>query len=413
MSNSTPPQATQSKSARPKRHTSRPAPASTARASAVTSRPTFSIACWLLALLAFAQLITVGTALAVKQQKPIIVQQTAAPAPPVVSTPLGDVKPRSLEEILRSVGDGPSTELAGSPLSGTPAAPAQAPLIAPIAPKNQMPLIRSPRVERLVKESRKHHLEGDMMRAMLKLHEAEAIDAKEPAIIYQKGLLLEEMGNLPAAADEYQKLQQMGAKIGVYFQLSARKLRLGMDTAKARRNAIAIGPMKTAKGQGAEAKTHADVSITLLARPDKDVLSKDVEVQVHFYDRLDGKEIKKALPSAAINTRWVTLPIDWKAAGNEETLQVSYTIPAGNYADEHLLGKREFYGYVCELIYKGEVVDQQAWPRRLNNIHGGGRLQPDLGVPDPWLPDGIDDGGILPHKNGGLVDPANLPLPTK
>lgn len=380
------------------------------------TRPTFSIACWLLALIAFAQLITVGTALTVRSgQPPQIVE--AKPTGPTVSTPQAPIQPRSIAEILASVDDTPPPPT-HKPLRvpAIPATPTPPPLTP--APPSQHPTIANPRVERLVQESRALQLEDDMMRAMLKLDEAARIDPTEPAVIYHKALLFEEMGMFPKAASHYQQIQQMGIKAGHYYRLAAAKLIKGMGRG-IQKNDLVIGPLKSRKARGPLAGKHVDVSITLLARPDKVIEADDVEVQVHFYDRVNGDKIKKADVTSKITPTWADNKVDWKDAGNEETLTVAYTIPEADLTDVHLLGRREFYGYVVELLYKGEVIDQQAQPRRLHSIHGG-KMQP---IPDVFpggpmddLPPGMPDdgGGLLPSIDDGYGDNPRLPpLPTR
>ena len=143
-----------------------------------------------------------------------------------------------------------------------------------------------------------------MMRAMLKLDEAARRDPSEAAVIYHKGLLFEEMGLYTKAADQYQQVQQMGIKAGAYFRLSAKKLTKGMDVAHAHRPVISIGPMNARPGNGALANKQTNVAITILARPDKAINPADVHVQVHFYDKLNGGEIKKASSLAKIDYSW-------------------------------------------------------------------------------------------------------------
>ncbi|MCP5534833.1 MAG: hypothetical protein H7A51_01205 [Akkermansiaceae bacterium] len=384
-------------------------------------RPTFVVACWLLALLAFTQLITVGTALTVRGPHPDEVVNNATA--PVVSAPQEPIQPRSLSEILASVGNTPSeTNPDGvdaadtSPSIRVPAhtPPSTPPAVAATSNSPQLPTIADPVVERLVMESRTLHMDGDMMRSMLKLDEAERLDPGEPAVIYQKALLFEDMGIYIKAADHYQKVQQMGVKAGVYFTLAANKLTKGMDVAHAHRPVISIGPMTTRKSKGAMGAKHADVSITILARPDKPINPSDVHVQIHFYDKVNGGEIKKASSLAQIESTWGDAKLDWQDPGNEESLRVSYTIPEADLADEHLLGRREFYGYVVELLYKGEVIDQQAQPRRLHSVHGSKMAPiPDEENPMPWLPD--DDNSLLPGRtdHGYGDNPASPPLPTR
>jgi len=391
-------------------------------------RPTFGIACWLLAILAFLQLITVGTALTVRSGSPVLSQdlleQDAAVV--VAHETGGPIQPRSIEQILADAGHSPayaaslSADLengeAGGhrsvrvqPSSSVPSAETSA-VARNRASNYSMSMIANPRVERLVQESRNLHLEGDMMRAMLKLDEAGRIDPTECAVIYQQGILYEDMGIFIKAADEYQKIQQMGLlKAGRYFNLAADKLSEGMTTMSVRRDTIAIGPMKVNKGTGAEAGRNVNVSVTLLARPDKVINPDDVVVDVHFYDRVNGGEIKKAARNAEISSYWSDSRVDWSDVGNEETFRVSYTIPTAGRAEEHLFGRREFYGYVVELLYKGEVIDQQAYPRRLHSIHSKAMVpfyQDDMTM--PWLPS--DDNSLLPGKNDGYFGGEELPI---
>jgi len=378
-------------------------------------RPTFTIACWLLALIAFAQLITVGTALTVRGGQPVEV--TKLQNGPTISTPQQPIQPRTLAQILASVGDGPEdhTPLRVPAPSATPSRPLPA---IPAAEPSVHPRIANARVERLVQEARSMHLDGDVMRSMLKLDEAGRLDPAEPAVMYHKALLFEDMGIFPKAADHYQKIQQMGIKAGVYYRLAAAKLIKGMGKG-AQKSDIAIGPMKTRKSVGPLAGRHVNVAITMLARPDKVINPDDVEVQVHFYDRVNGGEIVKADTTAEITPSWADNKVDWKNAGNEETLRVSYIIPEADLADAHLLGRREFYGYVVELLYQGEVIDQQAQPRRLNSIHGGKmRPIPEPGPGDPM--DGLpldlpmDSNGLLPNLDNGYGDNPRLPpLPSR
>ena len=358
-----------------------------------------------MALIAFAQVISVGTALAVRYDQP---QSNLTISQPVTPTGIEPSKPRTVDEILKHYANtSPRSEY----IDITPHTPITVkphPTHQTHTPQPEYPIIANARVERLVQEARKLHLEGDMRGSMLKLHEAERIDASEPAVIYQKGLLFEDMGGFTKAADHYQQIQQLGIKAGIYYRLSANKLTKGMDTRKARRNEIAIGPMKTRRSPNGK---QSSVHITLLARPDKPVDVDNLEVQVHFYDKLPNDEIQKALEHSQFERKWVGSKIDWRDPGNEETLIVNYTIPEFDLADTHLLGDRQFYGCVVELLYKGEIIDQQASPRRLNSIHGNNTRSNNSF--DPWLPS--DNGNLLPNHNDqdDGTPPATPPLPSR
>ena len=378
-----------------------------------SSRPTFLIACWLLALLAFAQLITIGAAFTsgrtvavapktIPKTIPKAVTKTLS-APVRVNNPEA-IEPRSIEQILASVGPhSPSTPTTTDSSSTTQAVTVPATTAGTgsdtaitVTPSGYgSSMIADPVAERLVRESRALQLDGDMMRAMLKLDEAARRDPSEAAVIYHQGLLFEEMGLYTKAADQYQQVQQMGIKAGAYFRLSAKKLTKGMDVAQVHRPIISIGPMYARPANGAMASKQTNVAITILARPDKTINPADVHVQVHFYDKLNDGEIKKASSLAKIDYAWDE-PADWKGASREETVHFSYAIAELDLAEAHLFGRREFYGYVVELVYKGEMIDQQASPRRLNSIHGN-HISPQYNHQLPWLPG--DQNSLLPSKD--------------
>ncbi|MGB1936961.1 MAG: hypothetical protein ACPIG6_04960 [Akkermansiaceae bacterium] len=319
--------------------------------------------------MAFAQLITVGAALRAGKMETVVSRAVITPAPHAIT---GPIKPRSLDEILATEAGSPVLAKSRSPEAASAlsnSTQTNATLLTADNSTYQPTTIAVPRVESLLGESRALQMEGDMMRAMLKLDEAARIDPSEAGVLYHKGLLFEEMGLYEKAADQYLQVQQMGIQSGAYFKLAANKLTKGMDVAHAYRPLVSIGPMNVRRASGSMADKQADISITLLARPDKPINPTDVNVQLHFYDKLNGGEIRKALDNAQIGQRWDDR-VDWQDPGNEETLNISYRIPEVHLADEHLFGERSFFGFVVELLYKGEIIDQQASPRRLNSIHG-------------------------------------------
>lgn len=375
-------------------------------------RPTFLVACWLMALLAFAQLITVGAALTSGKLEAAISRAVKTPAPNAIT---GPISPRTLDEILATEGgsavlaksaegdsaSSDSTHDTGATQTGAP--------IPTEASTSLHTGIADPSVESLLEESRIRQMEGDMMLAMLKLEEAARLDPAEAGVFYHKGLLFEEMGLYEKAADQYLQVQQMGIKAGNYFKLAANKLTHGMDVAHAYRPLVSIGPMNVRRASGSMADKQADISITILARPDKPINPADVNVQLYFYDKLNGGEITKALDTAQIGQRWDSR-VDWQDAGNEETLHISYTIPDVHLADEHLFGDRSFFGFVVELLYKGEVIDQQASPRRLNSIHGN-NISPELNTHWHWR----NQNSLLPGKYDldDAEEPGLLELPKR
>ena len=104
-----------------------------------------------------------------------------------------------------------------------------------------------------------------------------------------------------------------------------------------------------------------------------------------FFNRNTKGEILQLEVKSWVTERWVTLPFDW--AGGEESLRMTYTIPQQDAQTEHLFGGRTYYGQVVSLLYQGEVLDVQAWPRDL-----AARIPrpPAAGPSSPLLPDFMD-----------------------
>jgi tetratricopeptide (TPR) repeat protein len=382
--------------------------------------PTFLVACWLLALISFIQLIVIAAALTKEKRSVVTTQAVVAPrrATSIPATNPGSIRPRSIDEILASVDphssqvslttdkkpdisyDSSNESNIASELSDKINIAAPVTVVGssdPILPPRYTSIIiADPVVEKLIAESRTLQLDGDMVRAMLKLAEAARLDPSEAAVIYNKGLLYEEMGLFTQAADQYQEVQQMGIAAGTFFKLSAKKLTKGMDAAHANRAALSIGPMNVRRDKETQGKQQVKLAITILARPDKSINPSDVSVQVHFYDKLDNGEITKASSRAIITEGQWDSNADWKGASHEETVSISYTIAEVDLAQAHLFGKRQYYGHVVELYYNNEVIDQQASPRRLNSIHGN-HVSPQYNQSLPWLPG--DQNTLLPGKD--------------
>ena len=79
---------------------------------------------------------------------------------------------------------------------------------------------------------------------------------------------------------------------------------------------------------------------------------------------------------------------------------MTYTIPPQDNQTEHLFGGRTYYGQVVSLIYKGEILDVDAWPP---NLAARISRTPAAGTGDMQL------AGIPGHA-AALISIRNLPL---
>ena len=148
-------------------------------------------------------------------------------------------------------------------------------------------------------------------------------------------------------------------------------------------------------------RLQARLTIPIRSVANADFDPSQLEIKVHHYDLVDKKKIEAVPPSRAdnIKDRWLHEPVDW--ANDEEIAESSYTLPPSAVAEEHLFGERTYFGYVAELYYKNELIDQQAYPRRLHAIHAEQQNKQEFAFPldfplDEALPNINPDNPLLP-----------------
>jgi tetratricopeptide (TPR) repeat protein len=366
-----------------------------------TKRPAFTIACGLFASIAFVQLLSVGVAIAARTGETREVVRYIQDAPLIVSVPTlrdeaplpSNLNPRSVAEMLKEYTDDgdsrltpPASSTFNTPQFNQPAIPETA------------SLIQDPMVEKLVRDGHLAHNQGDLIKALLKLEEAESRAPHEPAIFYRKALLFEDMGQWERATDNYEKLFVMGPSIGVYYHKSAFKLSNGINPQTQKEQTLIIGQIMR---RISDDRLQARLTIPIRSVANTDFDPSQLEIKVHHYDLVDKKKIEAVPPSRAenIQDRWLHEPLDW--ADDEEIAESSYRLPPIAEAEVHLFGERSYFGYVAELYYKNELIDQQAYPRRLHAIHADQQRSQEFAFPldfplDEALPNINPDNPLLP-----------------
>ncbi len=362
----------------------------------------FRLSCWVLGLVAFVQLLVAGVALAIRFEasREVVVEEkivtklvniatpAEAPAAPVVALP-------------------PAPEL-----------PAEEPL--PAAQPLDAPPIADPVVERLVTEAREARVAEDMGKAIVKLEEARTKDPGEPNVHFELGMVYETMAAFdPALADKaaeaYQEVFKMGTtKAGALYPLAARKLRDGISMPADMRGKLALGRTRIFRDDDFEGGERIILTIPVRAAPGHEPKPQDFFIEVPFFDETAQGEIVPALPeanaAAQATVTWPTAPIDW--LGGEEAMRVTYTIPRAAPSDEHLFGRRKYYGQVVELTYKNELIDSQAWPRHLASRS---RVEPAAGQDPVFLEEDLSfDGSLLPPLDDEIpLEPTLPPFPAE
>lgn len=348
--------------------------------------PVFTLSCWALGLMAFSQLLVAGLALATRFEDSREVRTVIKEVPKwvVVRVPAAGTEP----DLGAAVVSRPPPSLAPPP-------PLPAPT--PLA----VPKVDDPRSERLIKEARKAIVAGDMMAAIAKLEDALSQSKDDPNVHYELGRVHEQMGVFDTAAAHYEKVFQMGAsKAAALYELAAGKLRDGFDKPEAMLGKLALGRVRIFKDPNNEAGELVVLSIPVQKAPGEEIDLAELGVSVSFFNRTSKGEIVLLEDNSWVREKdkWVTGAFDW--AGGEETTRMTYVVPNQDTQTEHLFGERSYYGQVVSLMYKGEILDVQAWPRdlaaRISNqpaANPGGSLLPEF---QDSLPLDLDPSLLLP-----------------
>jgi hypothetical protein len=239
-----------------------------------------------------------------------------------------------------------------------------------------------------------------MGRAIMKLEEAMGITRTEPAVLYELGMVHEQMGIFDKASDYYQKVFELGtSQAGSYYPLAAAKLRDGFEQPADMIGKLSLGRVQIFPVPDKRNGETVLLTIPVQKAPSFEADADQIEVSVVFFNRTNQGEIVQLEDESWVKQKWITMPFEW--AGGEEQLRMNYTIPPLDVQTEHLFGSRTYYGQVVTLRYKGEILDVQAWPRDL-----AGRLPgaPATAQQDQLFPDFLDmlppdfdpDLGVLP-----------------
>ncbi|MBC7980704.1 MAG: tetratricopeptide repeat protein [Armatimonadetes bacterium] len=305
----------------------------------------FLMACCGLGLMAFSQLLIAGVALAVRfeegQQVRVVEKEVSRLVPMRISVP--------------TAGD-----------TASKPKPREKPALPPIPEPERMAALQiaDPRSERLVTEARKARIAGDMGLAIVKLEEALGESPNEPTVLFELGMVHEQMGVYDEASRYYEQVFQLGISgAGDLYQLAAEKLRDGFEQATDMLGKIALGRVRIFNDAKAAGGQRVVLTVPVQKAPGEEIEAAEIEVEVTFFNKSSKGEIVQLEDSSWAAPQWVSLPFDW--AGGEESLRMNYQIPERDEQTSHLFGELSYYGQVVTLKYKGEVLDVQAWPRDL------------------------------------------------
>ena len=269
---------------------------------------------------------------------------------------------------------------------------------------SSMPVM-DPNAEHLVKEGQKARVVGDTGLAIVKLTEAQNKSPNDPTVLYELGLIYEQMGVFDTAGVYYEKVFHLGISgAGSLYSLAAGKLRERIQKPDAMAGKLALGRVQIFKDLKNESEQRVVLTIPVQKSPDGEIDVAEMRILVIFFNKTSKGEIVQLEDNSWVTEQWASLPFDWN--GGEESLRMTYRIPNQDSQTEHLFGGRTYYGQVVSLLYKGEILDVQAWPR---DLAAKIPSAPNSGRGDPLLPEFQD--ALPPEFDPNL--PLLPPLPSK
>ncbi len=363
---------------------------------------TFFFASLLLGLCAFVQFVLLswyllhGTRLQPVAVLPLIpFAETTQPTAPTAEFPLQPVPYRPASATSREAGAGASNI---PPLLSRP---------------TPAPSLRTAGEEgNFLEQARQMRQRGDMNAALGKLREAQVAEPDNPSIIAETAVTYDAMQLADKAAEQWQRLYNMGETVGALYYLADSKLH------SAPANAAPVDSSALADAAAGHAGFQANASlkitdihleeltdpaaekklalkIVVKNRPGVVIDPNRVKIEAYFYDLMDGRDVVQT--DAQTDFAWLTPPpINW-ANDKSEVLEAIYMRargagaaalapepsraaarrgsrngkPKGAASEDQTAAAtteppvRAYLGYTVRLYYDRQLQDVQADPIRL------------------------------------------------
>lgn len=271
-----------------------------------------------------------------------------------------------------------------------------------------IPPVADARAESLIGGAREARVAGDMVKAIVKLEEALERAPEDPQLLFELGLVHEQMGVFDKAAENYQKVFNLGTTgAGALYAQAAQKIRDGFQNPElAMVGKMSLGRVRIFKDSENTEGERVVLTIPVQKAPGEDVDPTKVEVSVQFFNKTNKGEILQLDEQSKgwVRDQWPSEPVDWQQG--DESLRMIYQIPKQDDGQERLFGGRSYYGQAVVLKYDGRILDVQAWPREL-----AARINQPRELPGP-----SQENGLLPEFQDSLpadFDPDLGLLPSK
>lgn len=259
---------------------------------------------------------------------------------------------------------------------------------APAAPAGQEDAASKMSLEELLGLAKQVRSLGDMQGALEVLRKADLRFPARPEVTAEMAQCYEQMGLADKAAALWRQLGGMD-QAGGWRDLAKRRLNApvnpegfgqGLDHSP---QTLSLGACRASRDTSFINGEKVVLSIPVLRRGNVPVDPSLVDINVYFFDRVNGREISQTIADDPPST-WTAPPVDWAGIG-EEPLEVTYLMPNLTPGEVVAHGKRAYHGYVVRLYYQNKLQDVAAEPRDLLDF-GSPAPRTDMGGVNPLLP---------------------------
>jgi hypothetical protein len=241
----------------------------------------------------------------------------------------------------------------------------EAPQPAPVFdPTTNVPPIEDPLVRDKVEFARLLREEGDVQTALEQFRSANQQLPGKPEILYEIASCYDTLGLADEASDAWLEIRNLGPeRAGELYKFAELALIGSEDGTAAPLKLLTLSNHHLYENPQELSGEMLTLRTSIKARPGAQIDPNAVQLQVLFFDLVDGHKLARGLNDGNYPKRMVTEPTDWKETPHEEIIDFAYF---RSYAEDEAAGeKRKFYGFVARLFYDNEWQDLVAHPRTL------------------------------------------------